>query len=44
MKKFLLPLILFGALHTSAQKKDYPFRAVAFNQVKLSDNFWLPRL
>jgi DUF1680 family protein len=37
-------LILFGALHTSAQKKDYPFRAVAFNQVKLSDNFWLPRL
>ncbi|MGN6297917.1 MAG: glycoside hydrolase family 127 protein [Ginsengibacter sp.] len=44
MKKFFLLLILFGALHASAQKKDYPIRAVVFNQVKLSDNFWLPRL
>jgi len=44
MKNFFLPLILFGALHASAQKKDYPIRAVVFNQAKLSDNFWLPRL
>lgn len=44
MKKIYLLLILFGALHASAQKKDYPIRAVVFNQVKLSDNFWLPRL
>ncbi len=27
-----------------AQKKDYPVQAVVFNQVHLTDNFWLPRL
>jgi DUF1680 family protein len=30
--------VLFG------QQKDYPIQAVAFTQVKLSDNFWLPRI
>jgi DUF1680 family protein len=30
--------MLFG------QKKDYPIQAIPFKEVKLSDNFWLPRL
>lgn len=30
--------MLFG------QKKDYPIQALPFNEVKLTDNFWLPRI
>ena len=26
------------------QQKDYPIQAVPFTQVKLTDNFWLPRI
>jgi uncharacterized protein len=28
----------------SGQLKDYPIRAVPFTKVKLTDNFWLPRI
>jgi DUF1680 family protein len=46
MKKifFLFVLFLSFSLFVFAQKKDYPIHAVVFNQVKLSDNLWLPRL
>ncbi|MGI4886684.1 MAG: glycoside hydrolase family 127 protein [Janthinobacterium lividum] len=44
-KSFLLALGLGGALSAGAQNRlDYPIQAVPFTQVKLTDNFWLPRL
>jgi len=43
-KPFLLALGLATALPAAAQKLDYPIQAVPFTQVKLTDNFWLPRL
>jgi len=45
MKKILLSLaaaLLAGSL--AAQSTDYPYQGVAFNQVKLHDAFWLPRV
>lgn len=44
MKKILLLLLAFSGYVLQAQQKDYPIQAVAFTQVKLSDNFWLPRI
>ncbi|RYY19997.1 MAG: glycoside hydrolase family 127 protein [Cytophagaceae bacterium] len=44
IKPFLLALGLGAALPAAAQKLDYPVRAVPFTQVRLTDNFWLPRL
>lgn len=44
MKKILLLLLAFSGHVLQAQQKDYPIQAVAFTQVKLSDNFWLPRI
>lgn len=38
---FLLGFISFKAL---AQQKDYTYKAVPFTNVKLTDNFWLPRI
>ena len=32
------------SLVVSAQNKDYPIKVVPFTQVKLTDNFWLPRI
>lgn len=32
------------SLAVSAQNKDYPIKVVPFTQVKLTDNFWLPRI
>jgi hypothetical protein len=43
MKKILL-LLLISPGYLFAQQKDYPIQAVPFTQVKLSDNFWLPRI
>ncbi|MXV17014.1 glycoside hydrolase family 127 protein [Hufsiella ginkgonis] len=43
MKRILLFLMFSGAAAT-AQVKDYPYRPVAFTSVKLSDNFWTPRI
>ena len=44
MKKTLLTLCLLCAVALYAQNKDYPYRAVNFTQVKVTDNFWLPRI
>ena len=45
MKKILLSLtitLFTGSL--AAQSTDYPYQGVTFNQVKLNDAFWLPRV
>jgi len=45
MKKILLLLtitLFTGSL--AAQFTDYPYQGVTFNQVKLNDAFWLPRV
>lgn len=42
-KTLLLPGVLLAAI-TYGQKKDYAIQAVPFTQVKLMDNFWLPRI
>ncbi|MGN6196410.1 MAG: glycoside hydrolase family 127 protein, partial [Ginsengibacter sp.] len=44
MKKIFFLLIILFTSNLFAQKKDYPIKPLAFNQVHLSDNFWLPRL
>ena len=45
MKKLLLSLVLFAtAVFAWAQNKDYPIQVVPFTSVKLTDNFWLPRI
>jgi DUF1680 family protein len=45
MKKLLsmFVLLLIFAI-AQAQHKDYPIQSVPFTQVKLTDNFWLPRI
>lgn len=43
IKLILLPVILFsGALF--GQQKDYAIQSVPFTDVKLTDQFWLPRI
>ena len=44
MKRILLSFSLFSTTFLFAQKKDYPIQAVPFTSVKLTDNFWLPRI
>ena len=44
MKKTFFLLLMFAVCNAYAQKKDYPYVAVNFTQVKLLDNFWLPRI
>ncbi len=44
MKKIILSFSLFLSLAVWAQRSDYPIKGIAFTQVKLTDNFWLPRL
>ena len=45
MKKILLSLtVALFAGSLAAQSTDYPYQGVAFNQVKLNDAFWLPRV
>jgi DUF1680 family protein len=43
-KSSLLVLGLGWSTAALGQKMDYPIQAVPFTQVKLTDNFWLPRL
>ncbi|MDO7847812.1 glycoside hydrolase family 127 protein [Hymenobacter sp. M29] len=44
-KSFLFLLGLTGTLPLAAQQRaDYPIQAVPFTKVKLTDNFWQPRL
>ena len=44
MKKIILSFSLFVTIAAWAQKSDYPIQAAPFTQVRLTDNFWLPRL
>ena len=44
MKKIILPFLLFSVFVAMAQRKDYAIKAVDFTKVKLTDNFWLPRI
>src|SRR5688500_967151 len=45
MRKFvLLPLFLLSILHLSGQQRDYAYQPLPFTSVKLTDNFWLPRI
>jgi uncharacterized protein len=44
MKRILFLAIVFYSAALFAQQKDYPIKAVDFTKVKLTDNFWLPRI
>jgi hypothetical protein len=46
MKKIIQFIISFFCFTTIsfAQNKDYAFTALPFTSVKLTDNFWLPRI
>ena len=44
MKKIICLLSIAFASALYGQQKDYSIRSVPFTQVKLSDNFWLPRI
>lgn len=44
MQKIFFSFFLLCNSFVFAQNKDYPIKPVAFTQVHLSDNFWLPRL
>lgn len=44
MKKLLMIACLVNASAVSAQQKDYTYTPVNFTNVKLTDNFWLPRI
>jgi len=37
-------LVFLSVGYTCAQQKDYPIKPVSFTNVKLTDNFWLPRI
>jgi DUF1680 family protein len=44
MKRTVLIASVFFSVALSAQQKDYAIQSVPFTQVKLTDNFWLPRI
>ncbi|MEI8059383.1 MAG: beta-L-arabinofuranosidase domain-containing protein, partial [Ferruginibacter sp.] len=44
MKKYLIFGTIIFSVATFAQPKDYSIKEVNFTQVKLSDQFWLPRI
>ena len=52
MKKFITVIITLtcivmlmpGCVNKSSAGKDYPIRPVPFTSVKLTDNFWAPRI
>jgi hypothetical protein len=44
MKRLFLLIALLPFTAAWSQQKDYPIQAVPFTNVKLSDNFWLPRI
>src|SRR6187402_2725802 len=37
-------LAFISVLQLQAQQKDYPIQSVPFTQVKLNDQFWMPRI
>ena len=44
MKKIIFLPCCFFMVMVLAQEKDYAIKAVPFTQVKLTDEFWLPRI
>ena len=44
MKRIILSVVICCSSMLYAQQKDYPIQGVPFTQVKLTDNFWLPRI
>lgn len=44
MKQLFLSFLMLITTVIFAQKIEYPIHAIPFNEVKLTDNFWLPRL
>ena len=44
MKKILFLLMLVISANVFGQQKDYSIQAIDFTRVKLSDQFWLPRI
>jgi uncharacterized protein len=44
MKKYFFILSMYCSSFLFAQQKDYSIQSVPFTQVKLTDNFWLPRI
>ncbi|NNV54776.1 glycoside hydrolase family 127 protein [Limnovirga soli] len=44
MKKILPLIMLCYATNIWSQNKDYPITMVPFTQVKLTDDFWMPRI
>jgi uncharacterized protein len=44
MRNLFIVLFLLGACCAVAQQKDYAIQSVNFTKVKLTDNFWLPRI
>lgn len=44
MKRIILSFSLLASVMAYGQNKDYPIQAVPFTSVKLTDNFWLPRI
>ncbi len=41
---FLMVLCVFGITCSKKPQKDYPIKPVAFNEVDITDSFWLPRM
>ena len=44
MKNFFFLIMMSFSSVVIAQQKDYAIQGVAFTQVKLTDNFWLPKI
>ncbi len=44
MKRILFLLLGFYSVASKGQSKDYPIKAIDFTKVKLTDDFWLPRI
>ena len=44
MKRIFLSAALLMATIAFSQKRDYPIQSVNFTQVKVTDDFWLPRM
>lgn len=44
MKGIILSILVCSPVFMYGQQKDYPIHTVPFTMVKLTDNFWLPRI
>lgn len=44
MKRYFLPALVAFAFSGFAQQKDYQIKSVPFTNVKVSDQFWAPRI